>query len=49
MSSHSPIPCFESIASSLEEVPFHHHSIRGINIKLHLRVIIGEVLQTERD
>lgn len=48
MSYYSPIPRFESIASSLEEVAFHHHSIRGINIKLHLRVIIGEVLQIKR-
>lgn len=36
MSYYSPIPCFESIASSLEEVAFHHHSIWGINVKLHL-------------
>lgn len=46
---YSPIPCFESIAGSLEEVAFHHHSIWGIDIKLHLWVIIGEVLHMERD
>lgn len=41
----SPVPCFEGVAGSLEEVPFHHHPVRGIHVELHLGVIVGEVLE----
>ena len=39
-----PVPGFESVTRSLEEVAFHHHAIGGVNVEFHFGVIVGEVL-----
>ena len=41
----SPVPGLEGIAGPLEQVSFHDHAIRSVNVELHLSVIIGEVLR----
>lgn len=43
-----PVPGLEGIAGPLEQVPLHHHTIRGIHVELHLRVVIREVLNNRR-
>lgn len=42
---HSPVPGFEGVAGSLEQVALHHHSVGGVHVELHLRVIVGKVLK----
>ena len=47
----SPVPCFESIAGSFEQVTLHGDALLCINIVLQLGVVIREVLrdrETER-
>lgn len=40
----SPVPRFESVAGTFEQVALHHHSVGGVHVELHLRVIVGKVL-----
>lgn len=39
-----PVPGFEGVARSLKQVALHHHSIRGVHIKLDLGVVVREIL-----
>ena len=41
----SPVPGLEGVAGPLEQVSFHDHAIRSVNVELHLSVIVGEVLR----
>lgn len=45
----SPVPGLEGVGGPLEQITFHHHSVRSIYVELHLVTIVGEVLETYRD
>lgn len=40
----SPVPGFEGVAGSLEQVPLHHHPVGGVHVEFHLGVVVGEIL-----
>lgn len=44
VTSASPVPRFEGVAGSFEQVALHHHSVGGVDVELLLRVVVGEVL-----
>lgn len=43
----SPVPSFESIAGSLEQIALHDDPIGCVHIEFKLGIIVGKILQME--